>query len=100
MTKFEILNLGFIFAVGVFLGIVYFGGLWWTIRKGLSSPQPALWFFCSLLARMGIALLGFYFVSDGRWENLLACLIGFIFARLLVTHSKITRLEVANAPHP
>jgi F1F0 ATPase subunit 2 len=71
--------------VGVALGIVFFGGLWWTVRKGLSSQLSALWFSGSLLLRTGIALAGFYFVSHGEWPKLLACLLGFLLARFAVT---------------
>ncbi len=67
------------------LGAIFFGGLWWTIRKGVASQRPALWFFGSLLLRMSIALLGFYFVSGGQWARMLACLLGFVIARLVVT---------------
>jgi len=67
------------------LGVVFFGGLWWTIRKALPSKQPALWFFGSMLVRTGIVLAGFYFVSGGHWERLLLCLLGFVMARSLVT---------------
>ena len=52
--------------------------------QGVSSQQPALWFFGSLLLRMGIVLTGFYFVSGGHWERLLVCLIGFVMARFIV----------------
>jgi F1F0 ATPase subunit 2 len=74
---------------GGVLGAVFFGGLWWTIRRGVSSQQPALWFLGSVLARMSVALAGFYFVSGGHWERLVACLLGFVTARLAVT--KLTR---------
>jgi len=67
------------------LGAIFFGGLWVTIRRGVSSERPALWFLSSLLLRMGIALTGFYFVSGGRWERLLSCVIGFVTARFAVT---------------
>ena len=70
---------------GLLLGAIFFGGLWWTVRKGVSSEQPAFWFFGSLLLRMSIALAGFYFVSGGQWERLLLCLVGFVIARLVVT---------------
>ena len=56
---------------GVVLGAIFFGGLWWTVRKGVSSKQPALWFLGSLLLRMSIVLAGFYFVARGHWERLL-----------------------------
>jgi F1F0 ATPase subunit 2 len=74
---------------GIALGTLYFGGLWWTLRKALWSSMPAPWFLGSLLVRMTIALVGFYVVSDHHWERLLACLLGFVVARLLVT--KFTR---------
>jgi F1F0 ATPase subunit 2 len=70
---------------GILLGAVFFGGLWWTIRKGVSSKQPALWFLGSVLLRTAIALAGFYFIARGHWERLLVCLLGFVVARLLVT---------------
>jgi len=81
----EMLSLAPALVAGVLLGAIFFGGLWWTVRKGFSSKRPALWFFGSLPLRMSIVLAGFYFVSDGRWERLLACLLGFVTARLIVT---------------
>ena len=70
---------------GVSLGMFFFGGLWWTIRRGVSSKQPAALFFFSLLLRTGIALAGFYLVVRGDWRRVLTCLLGFILARILVT---------------
>ena len=59
----EFLALAPALAAGVLLGAFFFGGLWWTVRKGVSSERPALWFFGSLLLRMSITLAGFYFVG-------------------------------------
>jgi F1F0 ATPase subunit 2 len=70
---------------GCALGAIFFGSLWWTVRKGMSSERPALWFFGSMVLRISVALSGFYFVSGGHWERLLVCLIGFVVARLFVT---------------
>jgi len=72
-------------AIGVLLGAIFYGGLWWTVRRGVSSKRVALWFFGSLLLRMGVALSGFYSVAGGRWERLLLCLLGFVIARIVVT---------------
>ncbi|MGK2908074.1 MAG: N-ATPase subunit AtpR [Desulfuromonadales bacterium] len=69
---------------GGVIGFFFFGGLWWTVRKGLSAKQPALWFFASLLVRMGIALTGFYFVSNLHFDRLMVCLLGFFIARMVV----------------
>ena len=70
---------------GLLLGAMFFGGLSWTIQKGISSKRPALWFLGSLLVRSSIALAGFYFIARGHWQRLGVCLIGFVFARLIVT---------------
>ena len=80
----ETLILVLALATGVLLGTIFFGGLWWTVQKGVSSRRPALWFFGSLLLRTSIALVGFYFIARGHWERLLVCLLGFVMARLIV----------------
>ena len=94
----EMLNLVQALVTGVLLGAIYFGGLWWTIQKAVSSKQPALWFFASLLVRMSIALAGFYFVGRGHWERLVVCLLGFILARLAVMW--LTRPSGENQTRP
>ena len=83
---------------GLALGTIFFGGLWWTVRQGVSSPRPALWFFGSLLLRMSIALTGFYFVGRGHWERLVVCLLGFVVARLVVTWLTRPPRETQNRP--
>jgi F1F0 ATPase subunit 2 len=80
----EFLLLALAFTAGVFFGAVFFGGLWWTVIRGVSSQQPALWFFGSMLLRTSIAIAGFYFVGRENWERWLLCLLGFVLARLVV----------------
>lgn len=89
MTTNEALALALAGLAGGALGAIFFGGLWWTVRKSLSASQPALWVFASLLLRMGLTMGGFYVVSGGGWQRLLACLAGFIVARQIVT--RLTR---------
>ena len=86
----EILNLILAMIAGFLLGAIFFGGLWWTVQKGLSSKKPAFWFLSSLLIRTSIAISGFYFTSDGHWERLLICLFGFFVMRQIVV--RFTRL--------
>lgn len=83
---------------GVLLGVLFFGGLWWTVRKGLASKRPALWFLGSLLLRTGIVLAGIYFVSGSRWDGLLACLAGFVIARIIVTRFAGAPIEHHSSP--
>jgi len=80
----EALSLVQALVTGALLGAMFFGGLWWTVQKVVSSQWPALWFLASLLLRTSIALAGFYFVALGHWERLVVCLIGFVIARLIV----------------
>ena len=76
---------------GGLIGAVFYGGLWWTVARGVSSKRPATWFLTSLMVRMAIAILGFYAVSNGSWMRLVACLLGFVVARVIVT-------QLAGAP--
>jgi F1F0 ATPase subunit 2 len=86
---------------GILIGAIFFGGLWFTLKKCVSSKNPALWILGSFFARTGITLCGFYFISNGNWRRLIVCLFGFIIARLLsnrfLTYAKATtKAEVKN----
>ena len=80
----ETLTVVSMLVAGSGLGLIFFGGLWWTIRRGVSSTQPALWFSGSLILRTGIVMTGFYFACGGDYERLLLCLLGLIMAGLAV----------------
>ena len=82
MSDIPILALALV--AGALLGALFFGGLWWTVQKGVTSERPALWFFGSMLLRTGIILAGFYVVSQGDWTRLAACVLGFLIARVVV----------------
>ncbi len=68
----EVLFLAPPLAAGLLLGAFFFGGLWWTVNRGVSSQRPALWFFGSMLLRMSITLAGFYFVGPRELETVAA----------------------------
>jgi F1F0 ATPase subunit 2 len=69
---------------GMLLGAAFFGGLWWTVRKGATAQQPALWFGLSFLLRTGVVMVGFYLVAGDNWQRLLLCLFGFVIARIII----------------
>ena len=104
MTMNEIINLLPGLLAGIGLGIVFFGGLWLTIQKGLQSKKSGLIFTGSFIIRMTVILVGFYYVGANDWQMMLACLAGFLIARLVITRytkkqelSKATLIkEVAN----
>jgi F1F0 ATPase subunit 2 len=81
---FDLLTLIWAFALGSVLGAIFFGGLWWTIRRALASDRPALWFFSSLMVRMAIALGGFYLIGGYDWRRWAATLAGFVLARFVM----------------
>jgi F1F0 ATPase subunit 2 len=80
----ETFNLVMALVAGIFLGVIFFGGLWWTVQKMVSSKPSVLWFLASFMLRMSLVLVGFYFISGGQWRQLLLCLFGFVIARFIV----------------
>jgi F1F0 ATPase subunit 2 len=80
----ETLYLVLALITGILLGVIFFGGLWWTVQKMVSSQWSALWLFGSMMLRTSIVLAGFYFIGHGHWARMLACLLGFIIARLIM----------------
>ena len=85
MTVNEIINLLPALFAGIGLGIVFFGGLWLTIQKGLQSKKSGLIFTGSFIIRMTVILLGFYYVGANDWKMMAACLAGFLIARVAIT---------------
>jgi F1F0 ATPase subunit 2 len=69
---------------GAALGVIFFGGLWWTVRRGVLSGHPARWFLGSGLVRVSVVIGGFYFVGGGQWQRLAGALAGFMVARFVV----------------
>ena len=94
----EWLTLALTWMAGLLLGAIFFGGLWWTVRLGVASRRPALLFLGSLLLRTVVVVAGFYFVGDGHWQRLLACLFGFVIARFIVTWVAGPPIEHCNSP--
>lgn len=86
---------------GAALGLLFYGGLWWTVLKGLrAGSNPAIWFLGSEVLRAGITLTGFYLVASGDLKRLLFCFGGFLIGRVIVT--RFTRppkkMEGSHAP--
>ena len=82
MTEMLILAL----LAGAVLGVLFFGGLWWTVNKGLVAKTPALWFLLSYLLRMSVVLSSFLWIArNGEWQHLSMALLGFIMARMMLT---------------
>jgi len=70
---------------GLFLGLFFFLGLYWTVQKFTHSEHIAAWFMLSMLLRTAVVVGSFYFILAEGWGSGAVALVGFIFARLLVT---------------
>jgi F1F0 ATPase subunit 2 len=89
----DVQTLALVFMVGVLLGVAFFASLWWTVRRGLASAQPALWFLGGFMLRMTVTVYGFYLAGGSDWRRWLACVAGFMVARLVV--DRLTRANPA-----
>jgi len=76
---------------GLILGLFFFAGLWWTIKKSMISKHPALLVLSSMIIRICVVLIGFYYISLGNWKRILSCLAGFIIAKFILT--RLTKSE-------
>lgn len=73
------------FAAGVMLGVLFYGGLWITVRRLMVTRHPMAVTLGSLLLRMAVVLAGLLLVARGRWQNVLAALVGFAIGRVVVS---------------
>jgi F1F0 ATPase subunit 2 len=90
----ETMTLIVTFIAGISLGLLFFGGLWFTVKKTLTSKKPAWWVLGSFVARMALVLLGFYFIGAGSLNRFLITLSGFIIARFLVAYLTKEKQEI------
>jgi len=66
---------------GALLGLLYFGGLWQTLRRLPGSRHPWRLLAASYTVRLAVALGGFHLVMDGAWERMAAAMVGFLAVR-------------------
>ena len=71
-------------AGGGVLGLLFFGGLWLTVRKSLDSKQPWLWFLSSMLLRSAATVSGFVFIAGNSPRRLIMSTAGFIAVKLVM----------------
>jgi F1F0 ATPase subunit 2 len=73
-----------ILLAGVVLGLLFFGSLWLSTGKILHSRHPVAWMLGGFVVRMALAFSAFYWLTGAQWPGLLACLVGFMLARIAV----------------
>jgi len=80
----EILSSALAVLAGTGLGTAFFGGLWWTVQKGVRCKNPAFLFFFSFVLRASFVLIGVFLVGGTQPVRILFCLFGFTLGRFLV----------------
>ena len=69
------------FAVGIATGLLFYGGLWLTVRALASARFAPLIALPSFLVRAAIVLAGFLVTIDHDWRRALFWMAGFAAAR-------------------
>jgi len=70
---------------GFALGIVFYGGLWLTVRALPKSRHAVLLALASFWGRTALVVGGLLLAMDASWQRALVCLIGFAAARILLS---------------
>jgi F1F0 ATPase subunit 2 len=75
------------FVLGGLIGWVYFGGLWETVRRLPESKNPQRLMILSFAARTLFALGGFFMLTEGQWERMVAAIAGFFIVKSFLVRS-------------
>jgi F1F0 ATPase subunit 2 len=80
----EVLLIGWlvvVFAGGVALGGLFFGGLWLTVQYAPTTAGGGLLVILSFVARTALVMLGMFYLTGRDWRAVLVCVAGFLVAR-------------------
>ena len=69
--------------LGLGIGVAFFGSLRWVVGRLSRVRTPALWVVGSAVVRIGVVVLAFVLISQGRWQRIVAALAGFVIGRSL-----------------
>lgn len=77
----ELWDWSWLLFAGLAVGMVFYGGLWLTVRRLRQVKRPALWMSCSFIIRLLVAVSGLILLAAGDWRRLLVVGLGFFLAR-------------------
>jgi F1F0 ATPase subunit 2 len=85
MTMPHWIELVLVVVAGTVLGIFFFGGLAFTVRRMVEGRAGAFHTLFSFLLRASVVIGCFWLLSRNRAENWIACLAGFTLAKIAVS---------------
>lgn len=72
--------------IGLILGLLYFAGLWLTVKNMQKSRSPVALTLVSFFLRTAAIMLVLIFVArQGNYVNIIVLLAGFIFGRFILS---------------
>jgi F1F0 ATPase subunit 2 len=73
------------FLCGTLLGVLYFGGLWWTVQRLPTSHHFWRLYFGSVILRTLLVLSCLYLLLQScGWQSLAVSMLGFVTARMVL----------------
>lgn len=81
----DLASLALAFALGLLVGAVTFGGLWWTLTRLRRWRRPGLALAISFALRTAFALAAFAWLARLGLAAVLAALVGFFAVRGVAT---------------
>jgi F1F0 ATPase subunit 2 len=69
--------------IGGILGVLFFGGLWLTVRALPTARFPTFLVLASFWGRTALVVAGFAVAMSYGWQNAIVCLLGFLVVRFL-----------------
>lgn len=86
--------------LGGVLGLAFFGGLWYTVRNLPRARHPAVLALVSFVARLALAVGGFYLVLRlAAIAGVAGAVIGFVVVRVVLTRV-LSRAQSSGAGVP
>ncbi len=76
----------FSFIGGIILGLIFFGGLYYTTKKLSIVKRPALFVIASIVLRMAILIGGLYFIFSGDIIRLLIAIVGVFISKYIAIY--------------
>lgn len=71
---------------GVAAGLLYFGGLWWTVRRVVTSPRPHLLTLGSFFVRTAVVIGVVILIARMHWVPVATFMAAFVGTRMVMVH--------------